>query len=102
MRRERESEKKRQSRPNRLARRLSEQLELPLDAVTLLPHLECTGDQELTVDGHHGILEYSDSRIRLSGGRLIIVITGHALELTGMTADRARVSGEIHRIGFEH
>ena len=86
----------------RLARHLSRELEVPLDAVTLLPHIECTGDRELTVDGHRGILEYSDSRIRLSGGRLIIVITGQELELTGMTAERARVAGEIQSIHFDH
>ena len=85
----------------RLSQLVSRELEVPLDAVTLLPRIECIGDKELTVEGHRGILEYGETCIRLSGGSMVLVIQGEGLELTGMTPTRARVSGTIKRLVFE-
>lgn len=84
-----------------LTEMVAHELEVPLDAMTLLPRIECVGDRELTVEGHRGILEYGETCIRLSGGSIVLNIQGQGLELTGMTPTRARVSGTIKRLSFE-
>ena len=84
-----------------LTRFVSQGLELPLDALTLLPRIECIGDQEVSVEGHRGILEYGETRIRLSGGSFVLVIEGRGLKLSGMTPSRAEISGAIQRMTFE-
>ena len=81
--------------------RVAQELDVPLDAMTLLPRIECIGDRELTVEGHRGILEYGETCIRLSGGSIVLNIQGQGLELTGMTPTRARVSGAIKKLCFE-
>ena len=85
----------------RLSERVAQELDVPLDAMTLLPRIECIGDRELTVEGHRGILEYGETYIRLSGGSIVLNIQGQGLELTGMTPTRARVSGAIKKLCFE-
>ena len=71
-----------------LTEMVAHELEVPLDAMTLLPRIECVGDRELTVEGHRGILEYGETCIRLSGGSIVLNIQGQGLELTGMTPDK--------------
>ena len=85
----------------RLSERVAQELDVPLDAMTLLPRIECIGDRELTVEGHRGLLEYGETCIRLSGGSIVLNIQGQGLELTGMTPTRARVSGAIKKLCFE-
>ncbi|NLT58473.1 MAG: sporulation protein [Clostridiales bacterium] len=84
-----------------MGERLARGLDLPLEAVSLLPKLELVGNRALYVEGHRGILEYSDTVVRMSGGALVIVVAGSGLELLDMTASSARVVGRIVRISLE-
>lgn len=63
----------------------------------LLPALrvELLENRQAVVDGCRSILEYSDSCIRLSGGKLILRFTGSGLELRAFREGSAIVSGRI-------
>ncbi|MBQ6000332.1 MAG: sporulation protein [Clostridia bacterium] len=94
------SQKKKEN-SGKLTRLVSQGLELPLDALTLLPRIECIGDREVSVEGHRGILEYGETRVRLSGGSFVLVIEGRGLKLSGMTPTKAGISGSIQKLVFE-
>ena len=66
-------------------------------AVAFLPpvRVELLGNRQAVVDGCKGIIEYSDSCIRLSTPRLILKFTGTGLEIRALTDSSAIVEGTI-------
>ena len=72
-------------------------IDLPPD-VAGLPRIELLGDKELRVEYHKGILAYGTQEIHISGGRLIIRVTGSGLELRSMNASQLLITGHIHTL----
>ena len=79
----------------RLLERTAEALELPGDVVAGLPRVELTGDRELRMENHRGILAYGADEIHISGGKLIIKVRGSGLTLRAMNASELLITGEI-------
>ena len=75
--------------------RVSEALDVPLDAVCDLPRIELVGSSELNVENLRGILDY-DENTRAG----IIKIDGSGLVLTSVTDENVCVTGSIIRIEF--
>ena len=82
----------------RLLERTAEALELPGDVVAGLPRVELTGDRELRMENHRGILAYGAEEIRISGGRLIVKVRGEGLELRAMNAGELLITGAIRGV----
>ena len=79
----------------RLLERTAQALELPADVVAGLPRVELTGDRELRMENHRGILAYGAEEIQISGGRLVIKVRGAGLELRAMTGLELLITGRI-------
>ena len=82
----------------RLLERTAQALELPADVVAGLPRVELTGDRELRMENHRGILSYGAEEIRISGGRLIVKVRGEGLELRAITGLELLITGKIQSI----
>lgn len=82
----------------RLLERTAQALELPADVVAGLPRVELTGDRELRMENHRGILSYGAEEIRISGGRLIVKVRGEGLELRAMNAGELLITGAIRGV----
>lgn len=82
----------------RLLERTAQALELPADVVAGLPRVELTGDRELRMENHRGILAYGAEEIRISGGRLVIKVRGAGLELRAMNAGELLITGAIRGV----
>ncbi|MBS7225660.1 MAG: YabP/YqfC family sporulation protein [Clostridiaceae bacterium] len=65
-----------------------------------LPHVELTGDRQAEVENHRGMIEYSDTvmRVALADGELRI--TGCNLELSALTLTELTVSGTIRAVEY--
>lgn len=63
--------------------------------------LELTGGRRLLIEEHRGILEYTDSVLRVLLRRGRISISGEALHLTALTMRELAVSGKITAIELE-
>lgn len=72
--------------------------DLPTDAAAGLPRITLTGRKRVSVENHRGLLEYSDTRIELNGGRVRVVITGADLYLRVMDKQAAVITGEIFSV----
>lgn len=72
-------------------------LDLPPD-VAGMPRIELLGDKELRVEYHKGILAYGTEEIHISGGKLIIRVTGSGLELRSMNASQLLITGHINAL----
>ena len=88
----------RSGRKERLLERTAEALELPGDVVAGLPRIELTGDRELRMENHRGILAYGSDEIQIAGGRLVVKVRGENLELRAMNAGELLITGAIRGV----
>ena len=67
-----------------LLEKTAEVFDLPGDVLAGLPRVELTGDRELRMENHRGILSYGTEEIHISGGRLVVKsMNARELLLTG-------------------
>ena len=81
-----------------LLERTAEALDLPGDVLAGLPHIELTGNRELRMENHKGILAYGGEEIRISGGKLESTVRGRGLELRAMNAGQLFITGTIQGV----
>lgn len=79
---------------------LTKGLEEPATAFLAQGRVELLGNRQAMVDGCKGIIEYSDSCIRLSTARLILKFTGVGLEIKALTDTSAIVEGTILSVEY--
>ncbi len=85
----------------RLKNEIVNGLDLPWEAVSGLPKIEMSGNRELFIDGHRGVLDYDDKFVRLLAGSVLLEVTGVGLDLGGVTPSAAVIRGEIVRVEFK-
>lgn len=73
-------------------------LDLPPELAFDTPHLELMGQRRLLMGQHKGVLSYSTERVEISGGGLVVVVTGRELQLMAMTEEDLRLDGWIERV----
>ena len=84
-----------------LLERAAELFDLPADVVAGLPRMELTGDSQLRMENHRGILAYGTDEIRISGGKLIVRVVGEGLDLKAMNASELLITGRIRAVELE-
>ena len=95
------SRSKRKNTEKEFKNALRDRLEIPEMLDTKLPHIEADGNKEIIVDGCKGIVEYSQSRIKLNTGTLIVGFTGDDIEIKNYSDSQTLISGNIFSIDFE-
>ena len=63
--------------------------------------IELTGGRRLLIEDHRGILEYTDTLLRVALRRGQVRVTGDDLRLTALTLRELAVSGTIRAIELE-
>lgn len=80
--------------------RMAELFDLPTDLVAGLTHMELLGDRQFFLEGHGGILSFSDTQIDVSTGGVVVRVRGRALELRSMSDHDVRIRGCIDAVEF--
>ena len=62
--------------------------------------LEFSANREAVIEGCKGILEYSDTVVRLSVDRMVVRLRGRDLELKSMSSSTVAVRGIIASVDF--
>jgi sporulation protein YqfC len=86
---------------DRLKRRITQALELPKDIMLDLPVITVTGDEELILANHRGLVEYAQGFVRLGTTRGAVKIFGSNLILKEITAENIRITGKIDKVFWE-
>lgn len=81
--------------------RAADLFDLPADVRGGLMHIEMTGNREVYIENHKGILELSETEVRLNTGSGCVKITGADIGVIAMNADEIRLSGIIAGLSFE-
>ena len=79
--------------------RASDIFDIPGEAAGM-PRVTITGFQRVHVENHRGLLEYSQERICVNSGRLVIRINGAGLELAAMSDMELVVTGKVSSVEY--
>lgn len=76
-------------------------LEVPQDLVMDLPRITMLGNQQILLENHRGIVEYTptDIRINLSNGTLLI--KGANMSLGNLQQDQLLIEGIVEEIHYD-
>lgn len=84
-----------------LMMKASRLFDLPGEALGGMLRVELTGNREVFVGNHKGILELSENEVVLSFGKKEkLHILGRNLIVSAMTTEEIRLSGIINTVGF--
>ena len=80
--------------------KVAEISEIPKDVLLGITILTILGETEINIDNHKGIIEYTDSnvKIRTKSGKLLI--SGKNLLVDSYSNDEMIIKGMIHSIDF--
>lgn len=85
-----------------LKKKMAEVSELPKDVVMGMPVLTMTGQQELCIENYRGMIEYTDSVVRIQTKAGLIKVTGKGLQVAYYTNDEMMIYGQITGIEYQH
>jgi sporulation protein YqfC len=79
---------------------LTDKLELPEDVLMDLPRITMIGQLHIYIENHYGVLQFSDTvlRLRLRDGQLLIKGNGFVLKI--LQPEELLLEGKIDRVDF--
>ena len=83
-----------------MGREVVQRLELPKEVILDMPLISLTGREEISVENHKGLLEYSEERIRIGTKAGSLCIRGSGMVLRQMTAECIVAKGRILGLEF--
>ena len=75
-----------------------EALDLPAELAYGVPQMELMGQRQFFMAQHKGVLSYSTELVEISGGDLVVRLTGRQLQLLAMTEEEVRLGGVIEKV----
>ena len=70
-------------------------LGLPEDATSDCARVTLSGQSAALVEGQHGVIELTESRVRLRTGRGVLTVQGEGLRLRALSVDAALIEGHV-------
>lgn len=86
---------------NKTKETLAEKLDLPRDVVLNLPKITITGDNEITIENHKGVILFEDHEIKVNSNVGLITIEGMHFEILFMGGSTLTVSGKFKTVRYE-
>ncbi|MBP3284999.1 MAG: YabP/YqfC family sporulation protein [Clostridia bacterium] len=84
-----------------LKRRFTELSDLPRELVGSSSRMVLMGNSEFMIENYDGVLEYEESRIKLSTKTGIISVAGNKLTIDELDDENLMVRGKIYSITIE-
>lgn len=81
--------------------RLARVLELPADIVTDIARITMLGNQQLLIENHRGIVEYTSSIIRVNLSNGLMTIKGKEMVLGNLQLDQILIEGKVEEIQYD-
>lgn len=79
---------------------VSESMQLPPDVLTGAPIITMYGRNNVSVENHKKILEYSENSILIQTGLCRVLVEGKRLKIDFFTREEMKISGMIHQISY--
>jgi sporulation protein YqfC len=80
---------------------IAQHLELPRDVVLNVPKITITGDSEITIENHKGIILFEDKQIKVNSRVGLISIYGSNFEILFIGGSTLTISGKFKSVAYE-
>lgn len=80
--------------------KLSDALELPKDITMDISRMVILGREDIIIENHKGVIDYSEDRISINTGIGVIVINGNHLIIKSIVQEEIVLKGNIESISF--
>lgn len=80
---------------------IADKLELPRDIILDIPKITITGDNEITIENHKGIILFDEKEIKVNSNVGLISLTGSRFEILFMGGDTLTISGKFKTVVYE-
>ncbi|MCI8404621.1 MAG: sporulation protein YqfC [Clostridia bacterium] len=74
---------------------------VPKDVIMNIPRMTISGDKEIYIEHHKGIMEYTDTEIRVSTAMGTVRVKGKKLVIERIRLEDLLISGTFTRIEYE-
>jgi len=85
---------------NEVKTAVSEMFELPKDIMLNLPRISMIGNNQMLVENHRGVIEYTPQKIRLNSTIGVIRVEGQDMDLKNIAAEDIMITGVIKLVEF--
>lgn len=83
-----------------LKKKMTSATNLPKDVIFGVPIITMTGELEVCVENYKGILEYTDTVIRIRSKVGQIRVTGKHMQIEYYTNDEMKITGQIKAVEY--
>lgn len=84
-----------------LREKFADAVDISKDQILGMPLISMIGDREMTIENYIGILEYSDTVMRIKCKAVALRIDGNNLEIRTMTREFLYITGRIKCFSYE-
>ena len=79
---------------------MTDAAKMPKDVMLGVPIVTLTGRFEVNVENYRGIIEYTDTLIRIKSKNGQIKITGKQLQIAYYTNDEMKITGHVDKVEY--
>jgi sporulation protein YqfC len=78
-----------------------DKLDLPRDIILNMPKITVTGDNEIVIENHKGVVLFGENQVKINSGVGLISIYGCRFEILFMGGSTITVGGKFKSIAYE-
>jgi len=90
-----------EDRLSRTKETIAEKLDLPRDVVLNIPKIVITGDNEIIIENHKGVILFDEKEIKINSNVGVIDIYGSGFEILFMGGSTLTVRGKFKSVVYE-
>ena len=79
----------------KIYKKISDILDMPKEVTLNYPKITVLGEESVVVENHKGLIELSQTAIRLNTSMYLLKITGENLDIKSITGDDVEIIGKI-------
>jgi sporulation protein YqfC len=85
----------------RTKQNIADKLDLPRDIILNMPKITVTGDNEITIENHRGVVLFGENQVKINSGVGLISIFGSGFEILFMGGSTITIGGKFKSIAYE-
>lgn len=86
---------------NKTKQNIADKLDLPRDIILNMPKITVTGDNEIIIENHKGVVLFGENQVKINSGVGLISIFGSRFEILFMGGSTITIGGKFKSIAYE-
>jgi sporulation protein YqfC len=86
---------------NKTKQNIADRLDLPRDIILNMPKITVTGDNEIIIENHKGVVLFGENQVKINSGVGLISIFGSRFEILFMGGSTITIGGKFKSIAYE-